>query len=62
MSKELLTVKELAAYLKVPNSWIYSKSRQTGPDAMPRHKVGKYLRFEINSILRWLQEQENGVG
>jgi excisionase family DNA binding protein len=60
MDECLLTVKELAAYLKVPVSWVYSRSRETGPNAMPRHKVGKYLRFEIDSILKWLHEQDNG--
>ena len=58
MNGELLTVKELAANLKVPISWVYSRSRETGPDAMPRHKVGKYLRFQLDAVLKWLKKQQ----
>ena len=57
MNQNLLTVGELAEYLNVPNSWIYSKSRETGPDAMPMIKVGKYCRFVLNDVIEWLQEQ-----
>jgi predicted DNA-binding transcriptional regulator AlpA len=54
---ELLTVKELAAYLKVPISWVYSRSRETGPNAMPRRKIGKYLRWEKKAVLEWLERK-----
>ena len=40
----LLTIEEMALELKVPKSWLYSRTRETGPDAMPRLKVGKYVR------------------
>ena len=53
----LLTVDELAEVLRVPRSWIYSRSRQTGPDAIPRVPVGKYVRFELDSVMAWLRNQ-----
>ena len=55
---ELLTVKELAANLKVPTSWVYRYSKETGPDAMPRHKVGKHLRFQLDTVLKWLEDKQ----
>lgn len=54
---QLLTVDELAERLKVPKSCFYSRSRQTGPDAIPRVPVGKYIRFELNSVMAWLRNQ-----
>jgi predicted DNA-binding transcriptional regulator AlpA len=57
MNQDLLTVPELAKSLKVKKSWVYSRSRETGPDAMPRIKVGKYLRFELDKVMKWLKTQ-----
>ena len=57
MNQNLLTVDELAEILKTPKSWIYGKSRQTGPEAIPRIKVGKYLRFELDKVMVWLKRQ-----
>jgi hypothetical protein len=53
--KDLHTVNELADALKVPKSWIYARTRETGPKSIPHIKVGKYLRFEINKVLDWLK-------
>jgi len=44
---DYLTVDELAEKLKVAKSWVYSRTRETGPDTMPRIKVGKYRRFVL---------------
>ena len=57
MSRNLLSVDELAESLNVPKSWVYSRSRETGPSAMPKIKVGKYVRFELDRVLAWLKEQ-----
>lgn len=54
---ELMTVKELAQKLKVPESWIYGETRKTGPGTIPRIKVGKYLRFFLPKVLAWLEEK-----
>lgn len=54
---DLHTVNELAQVLKVPKSWIYAKTRETGPNSIPRIKVGKYLRFEIDQVLNWLKDK-----
>ena len=54
---EFLTVSELAEALKVPKSWIYSRTREIGPGTMPRLKVGKYLRFDYQAVMDWLRKQ-----
>jgi excisionase family DNA binding protein len=59
MNQNLLTVDELAASLSVPKSWIYSKSREKGPGAMPKIKVGKYCRFVLDDVLDWLKGQND---
>ncbi len=57
MDQELLTVDELAARLKVPRSWIYQRTRLRGPDRLPHVKLGKYLRFEEETVRAWLGRQ-----
>lgn len=52
-----LTIDDLAEMLNVPKSWLYSRTRETGPDAIPRLKVGKYLRFEWDKVQVWLHRQ-----
>ena len=57
MNQNFLTVDELAESLKVPKSWVYSRSRESGQDAMPMIKVGKYCRFVLDDVLDWLKSQ-----
>ena len=54
---ELLTVQELAEKLKVKKSWVYSRTRETGPGAMPRISLGKYRRFKLQDVLEWGEKQ-----
>jgi hypothetical protein len=54
----LLKVEELAELLKVPISWVYSRTRETGPNSIPRLRVGKYIRFQLNEVLLWLKKQD----
>jgi excisionase family DNA binding protein len=53
-----LTVDELSERLKVHKSWIYAQTRQTGSNAIPRIKVGKYLRFEWIEVEKWIMRQQ----
>jgi len=57
MDQDFITVDELAETLKVPKSWVYSRTRETGPDSMPKIKVGKYRRFVLGDVLAWLKKQ-----
>jgi excisionase family DNA binding protein len=52
-SREVLTIDELATYLKVAKSTLY-KLAQEG--RVPGQKVGKHWRFSKASIDRWLEQ------
>jgi predicted DNA-binding transcriptional regulator AlpA len=51
------TIPELAERWKVHVSWVYGKTRETGPDAIPRIRVGKYIRFIPQAVDAWLEKQ-----
>ena len=52
---KLVTPEELADWLKVPLSWIYDRTRNSGPDKIPHYKLGRYLRFSITEIENYLR-------
>jgi excisionase family DNA binding protein len=58
MNQNLLSVEEIAKVLNVPPSWIYSRTRETGPESIPRIKVGKYIRFQREEVIDWLRAQD----
>ena len=43
-------INETAAFLKVPKSWLYQRTRK---NAVPVVRVGKYVRFDLREIARW---------
>ena len=53
---ELLTVEEMAARLKVPVSWLYSRTRIKDRE-FPVIRVGKYCRFDAGAVMAWIQKQ-----
>ena len=53
----LITVDELAETFRVYRSWVYSRTREKGPDAIPRIKVGKYYRFKKSEVMDWLRKR-----
>jgi excisionase family DNA binding protein len=56
--EQVMTIDELAAYLKVAKSTLY-KLAQEG--RVPGQKVGKHWRFRKDAIDRWL-ENADGTG
>jgi len=54
-SSELMTVAEIAAFLKVPASWVYERTRRRGTERIPHVKLGKYLRFSLPEVKTWLE-------
>lgn len=56
---QLLTTEEMAKKLRVHLTWIYSKTRETGPGSIPRIRVGKYNRFIESEVWDWIQRQNN---
>ena len=54
---DLLTVQDVAGYLRVPVSWVYERTR-TG--AIPVRKIGRHCRVPRNEFLAWIERQEVG--
>ena len=52
----LLTVREVAEILRVPVSWVYEHTRGRSVDRLPYIKVGKYVRFRLPDIERYLEQ------
>jgi len=50
--QKFLTVGELAEVLDVPKSWIYERTRH---NEIPHFKMGKYVRFDIDEVQKWLE-------
>lgn len=57
--EKFYSVDEIAAVLNVPKSWIYRHTKETGPGAIPRLRVGKYLRFRPNEVMAWIERQND---
>jgi excisionase family DNA binding protein len=50
---DVLTIDELAAYLKIPKSTLYKIVRE---GKIPSQKVGRHWRFRKIAIDHWLEE------
>jgi excisionase family DNA binding protein len=55
----LLDDRELAALLGVKPSWVGESARQ---GQIPHLKLGRYRRYVLTDVLRWLEEQKAGGG
>jgi predicted DNA-binding transcriptional regulator AlpA len=59
---EILTPAQIAARLQVKPSWIYEQTRERAGirnlDPLPHIKLGRYLRFDWNDVLAWLERQK----
>jgi hypothetical protein len=53
------TIDDLVTRTKLPKSWWYSQTRQTGPGTVPRLKVGRYLLFLPDAVDKWLDSRAN---
>jgi len=56
-SEAILTIAELAQYLRIPKSTLY-KLAQEGK--LPAQKVGRHWRFRKEAIDRWLEQSTPG--
>ena len=53
---DVLTIEELAVYLKIPKSTLYKLVRE---GSVPCQKVGKHWRFHKDAIDAWLKQRPN---
>ena len=56
---KVLTVKETADVLKVQPQWVYKMIRN---DGLPCIRLGRRLRIDEDSLLKWLAERRFVVG
>lgn len=54
MNQNLIGINEMAKKLNVPVSWLYSRTRT---NEIPHYKVGKYVKFDPEKVMHWVQEQ-----
>jgi len=51
---DLLTVGEVAKYLKVPVSWVYERTRTR---ELPVRKLGRHVRIPKSELIDWVDRQ-----
>jgi hypothetical protein len=61
-SEPLLDVREAAALLRVPISWLYGESRKGEKGAVPAIRIGRYLRYRKVDLQEWILHQRVGGG
>jgi len=52
--EDILTPEEVAARLKVPESWVYEKTRARCRNPIPCLRLGRYVRFNWLAVIAWL--------
>ena len=57
MSERLLTAREVAELLNVPESWVREATRNS---RLPHLKLGRYRRYQHSAIEAWLADQQAG--
>lgn len=53
-SSQLVDVQTMAEILKVPASWVYSRTRN---NSIPFIKCGRYCRFVPDDVISFLKKQ-----
>lgn len=57
-SHSVMTVSEVASYLRIPVSSIYKLARE---GKIPCQKVGRHWRFHREALDRWLANEPSGT-
>jgi predicted DNA-binding transcriptional regulator AlpA len=61
---DLLTVAEVAAWLKVSHKWVYEHTRHRRglrSERLPHLKLGKYLRFDPRAVQAFLARKASNA-
>lgn len=53
MTEKLLTADDVAEFLAVPVSWVRESTRS---GAIPHVELGRYRRYRLSDVERWLEE------
>jgi excisionase family DNA binding protein len=52
-ASDLMTVREVAEYLRVPVSWVYGRTRAQG---IPLMRVGRHIRISKRELIAWIAD------
>jgi predicted DNA-binding transcriptional regulator AlpA len=52
-----MDVRDVCREYKLGPSWVYSRTRDGGPEWIPHLKLGKYLRFDRVEIQVWIRNK-----
>jgi excisionase family DNA binding protein len=56
--EDILTAEEVAAWLKVPKSWVFEQTRKRAKlrcrNPLPVIRLGKYVRFSREQVSQWM--------
>ncbi len=55
--KKLMTAQQVAELLEVDPSWVYQETRAC---RLPHVRLGRYRRFRLGAIERWIEDHERG--
>jgi excisionase family DNA binding protein len=55
--KKLMTAQQVADLLEVDPSWVYQETRV---GRLPHVRLGRYRRFRLGAIERWIEDHERG--
>lgn len=58
---DVLTLEDVAAFLRVSNRWVYEKTRRRCPNPLPTIRIGRYVRFLKPQIDAWLRSQSGAA-
>jgi hypothetical protein len=52
----LLTVEQLSVWLQIPKNTLYRQNSNGVPPGALGIRIGRWLRYEIDTVQRWLDE------
>lgn len=60
--EQLLTIADVAEFLRVDKSWVYQHVRMRSRNRLPALRLGKYWRFRKSDLISWVEQQRVGIG
>jgi excisionase family DNA binding protein len=54
----LIDARAASRLLGVPHTWVLEQARA---GRIPHHRLGHYVRFDVEDLKRWLQERHTGT-
>jgi excisionase family DNA binding protein len=59
MTGRLLNAQDAGDLLNVPATWVLREARH---DRIPHIRLGRYVRFDRDALLRWKDRRQRGPG